>query len=74
MKIFSSASGNTTVPMSRPSITTPRRRPISCCMATSLRRTAGMALTWEGVSSKGRNYYNPFVEIMKNGSRAAAKK
>ena len=28
----------------------------------------------EGVSSKGRNYYNPFVEIMKNGSRAAAKK
>ena len=36
----------TTVPMSRPSITTPRRRPISCCMATSLRRTAGMALTW----------------------------
>lgn len=27
----------------------------------------------EGVSSKGRNYYNPFVEIMKNGSRAAAK-
>ena len=28
----------------------------------------------EGVSSKGRNYYNPVVEIMKNGSRAAAKK
>ena len=28
----------------------------------------------EGVSSKGRNYYNPFVQIMKNGSRAAAKK
>ena len=34
-----------TVTMSRPSITTPRRRPISCCMATSLRRTSGMALT-----------------------------
>ena len=45
MKSFSSASGNTTVPMSRPSITTPRRRPISCCRATSLRRTSGMALT-----------------------------
>mgnify|MGYP007122536239 CR=1 FL=1 len=45
MKIFSSASGKTVVPMSRPSITTPRRRPICCCMATSLARTSQIELT-----------------------------
>ena len=33
------------VPMSRPSMTTPLARPISCCIATSLARTSGMLLT-----------------------------
>ncbi len=38
-KIFSSALGKTTVPMSRPSITTPPPPPARCCSATSTWRT-----------------------------------
>src|SRR5216684_3915997 len=38
-KIFSSALGKTTVPMSRPSITTPPPAPARCCSATSTSRT-----------------------------------
>src|SRR6266513_60484 len=38
-KIFSSALGRTTVPMSRPSITTPPPAPARCCSATSTSRT-----------------------------------
>src|SRR6266851_1493089 len=38
-KIFSSALGKTTVPISRPSITTPPPAPARCCSATSTSRT-----------------------------------
>ena len=46
-KIFTSACGNTTVPMSRPSITTLVCSPISRCLATMARRTPGMAEIFE---------------------------
>ena len=45
MNTFTSASGNTVVPMSRPSITTPRLRPMRCCWATMAWRTMGMTDT-----------------------------
>ena len=45
MKTLSSALGNTTVPMSRPSITTPPASAMRCWMATSLVRTSGTRAT-----------------------------
>src|SRR6266403_351254 len=44
-KIFSSALGKTTVPISRPSITTPPPAPARCCSATSTSRTFWNAAT-----------------------------
>src|ERR1700674_781504 len=46
-KILSSARGNTTVPMSRPSMTTPPPAPARCCSATSTLRTAAMVASSE---------------------------
>ena len=43
--ILSSASGNTTVAISRPSITTPLFLPSFCCWLTNLVRTAEIAAT-----------------------------
>ena len=42
-KTFISASGNTTVPMSRPSITRPLSLPMACCCLTIALRTKPMA-------------------------------
>ena len=64
-KSFNSASGNTTVPISRPSITMPFAFPISCCLATNARRTkprvaTGLTLSATSMPRISFSTFTPF--------------
>ena len=68
-KIFTSASGNTLVPMSRPSITTPPAAPICRCRATIQARTPGCTETFDAASVTSRSRMRALTSMPSSSTR-----